>query len=218
MEKFGPVDLRLKHGTSMQIVGMSRSGKSNLALRIAVNREKVYDKKQDLCIFVYNQYQSAFDDIKKQDSSIVFTNDIETLEEYISKSESLLIIFDDFMLQMQSSLNTYISSFFVHRTHHENLSVIVLQQVLFAKNARVLNLNAHYLVIFRLPRDSRQILCLGSQMMPEKPRFVYESYKRATTEPYSYLLIDLYPTTIDSARFRSSVFVDTNLKLYVPSS
>src|SRR5687768_2914940 len=119
MEAYGPIDLRLKHGTSMQIVGMSRSGKSNLALQIALNRDKIYDKKQNLCIYVYNQYQSIFDDVKQKDSSIVFTNDIEKLEEYIGKSESLLIIFDDFMLQIQSSLNDYISSFFVHRTHHE---------------------------------------------------------------------------------------------------
>lgn len=217
MEAYGPIDLRLKHGTSMQIVGMSRSGKSNLALQIALNRDKIYDKKQDLCIYVYNQYQSIFDDVKQKDSSIVFTNDIEKLEEYIGKSESLLIIFDDFMLQIQSSLNDYISSFFVHRTHHENLSVILLQQVLYAKNARVLNLNAHYLIIFRLTRDSRQVLCLGQQMMPEKPRFVYDCYKLATNKPYSYLLIDLYPNTADSARFRSSVFVDNSLKLYVPT-
>jgi len=217
MAVYGPLDLRLKHGTSMQIVGMSRSGKSNLAIQIALNREKVYNKKQDLCIYVYNQYQTIFDDVKQKDSSIVFTNDIDTLEDYISKSDSLLIIFDDFMLQMQSTLNEYISSFFVHRTHHENLSVILLQQVLYAKNARVLNLNAHYLIVFRLTRDSRQILCLGHQMMPEKPRFVYDCYKLATSKPYSYLVIDLYPNTVDSARFRSSVFVDSNLKLYVPT-
>ncbi len=217
MDVYGPVDLRLKHGTSMQIVGMSRSGKSNLALRIALNREKIYDKKQDICIYVYNQYQSAFDEIKEMDKSVIFTNKIDTLEAYINKGQSVLVIFDDFMLQMQSSLNTYISEFFVHRTHHENLTVILLQQVLYAKNARVLNLNAHYLVVFRLTRDSRQILCLGSQMMPEKPRFVYDCYKLATSTPYSYILIDLYPTTAESARFRSSVFVDSSLKLYLPS-
>ncbi len=146
----------------------------------------------------------------------MFTNDIDKLEEFISSGKSLLIIFDDFMLQMQSSLNEYISSFFIHRTHHENLSLILLQQVLYAKNARVLNLNAHYLVIFRLTRDSRQVFYLGSQMMPEKPRFVYDCYKLATSKPYSYLCIDLYPTTLDAARFRSSIFVNPDLRLFVP--
>lgn len=216
MDVIGPLDLRLKHGTSMQIVGMSRSGKSNLALQIALNRETVYDKKQDICVYLYNQYQQAFDEVKEKDSSIVFTNSIEELEELISKGSSVLCIFDDFLLQMQSSLNDYISKFFVHRTHHENLSVIVLQQVLHAKNARILNLNAHYLVIFRLTRDSRQIYYLGGQMMPEKPKFVFECYKLATKKPYSYLCIDLFPTTPDAARFRSSVFVNRDLILYQP--
>lgn len=200
----------------MQIVGMSRAGKSQLALQIALNRDKVYDKKQERCVYLYNQHQRVFDEVAKKDDSIVFTNDIDKLEEYIAEGGRLLIILDDFMLQMQSSLNEYISNFFVHRTHHENLSVILLQQVLYAKNARVLNLNAHYLVIFRLTRDSRQVLCLGSQMMPDKPRFVYECYKRATSKPYSYLLIDLYPNTLEEARFRSSVFVNDDLRLYVP--
>lgn len=217
MEVHGPIDLRLKHGTSMQIIGMSRAGKSQLALQIALNREKVYDKKQERCVYLYNQYQDAFDDIKQLDDSIIFTNDIDKLEEYIAENRGgLLIILDDFLLQMQTSLNDYISNFFVHRTHHENLSVILLQQVLYAKNARVLNLNAHYLVIFRLTRDSRQVLCLGSQMLPDKPRFVYECYKLATSKPYSYLLIDLYPNTIEEARFRSSIFVTTDLRLYTP--
>lgn len=217
MEVRGPTDLRLKHGTSMQICGMSRAGKSQLALQIALNRDKVYDKRQERCVFLYNQYQSAFDDIKKKDDSILFTNDIDKLEEVISEERGgLLVILDDFLLQMQSSLNEYISNFFVHRTHHENLSVILLQQVLYAKNARVLNLNAHYLVIFRMTRDSRQIMCLGSQMLPEKPRFVYECYKLATSKPYSYLLIDMYPNTLEEARFRSSVFINKDLRLYIP--
>lgn len=217
MEVRGPMDLRLKHGTSMQIVGMSRAGKSRLALEIALNRDKVYDKKQERCVYLYNQYQSLFDDIKQKDDSIVFTNDIDKLEECIAEDKGgLLIILDDFLLQMQSHLNEYISNFFIQRTHHENLSVILLQQVLYAKNARVLNLNAHYLVIFRMTRDSRQVLCLGSQMLPDKPRFIYECYKLATSKPYTYLLLDLYPNTVEEARYRSSVFVTKDLRLYTP--
>lgn len=196
---------------------MSRAGKTRLALEIALNRDAVYDKKQQRCVYLYNQYQNVFDEIKEKDDTILFTNDIDKLEECIAQEGGgLLIILDDFLLQMQSSLNDYISSFFVHRTHHENLSVILLQQVLYAKNARVLNLNAHYLVIFKTTRDLRQILCLGSQMLPDKPRFVFDCYKQATRNPYSYLFIDLYPSTIEEARFRSSVFVNKDLRLYTP--
>lgn len=112
MEVRGPTDLRLKHGTSMQICGMSRAGKSQLALQIALNRDKVYDKRQERCVFLYNQYQSAVDDIKNKDDSILFTNDIDKLEEVISEERGgLLVILDDFLLQMQSSLNEYISIF-----------------------------------------------------------------------------------------------------------
>ena len=42
----------------------------------------------------------------------MFTNDIDKLEEVISEERGgLLVILDDFLLQMQSSLNEYISIF-----------------------------------------------------------------------------------------------------------
>ncbi len=215
MDVYGPVDLKLKHGTSMQIVAPSRSGKTHLALDIALRREEVYDKKQEICIYVYKQNQAVFEETKDKDSTIFFTDSIDILEEHLSKGKSALVIFDDLLFEMQSELNDYITSFFVHRSHHQNISVIVLQQVLYAKNTRTLNLNAHYLILFRSPRDSRQIYCLGSQMMPENSKFLYNCYKRATEKLHGYLLVDLFPTTEEFAKFRSSIFIDKKLIFYI---
>lgn len=215
MDFYGPLDLRLKHGTSMQIVGMSRSGKTQLSLKIALERNKVYNQAIETCIYVYNQYQTVFDRVKKEDDTIIFTNDIDELEALLNTKSSKLVIFDDFMLQFESKLNKYINEFFVHRAHHENISIILLQQVLYAKNARIMNLNAHYLIIFRLTRDERQIYCLGAQMMPENSKFIYHSYKLATKTPYSYLMIDLHPTTEVYARLRSSVFIEGDTVFYL---
>lgn len=219
MDVYGPLDLRLKSGTCMQIVAPSRSGKTKLALDIVINRNKVYDNPTDKCVYMYKQWQPAFEEAKSLDNSIIFSNDFEELETLIKSNlfkNNLLVIFDDFMLQFESSKNSYIKEFFVHRAHHENISVILLQQVLYSRNSRVLNLNAHYLILFSLPRDSRQVMCLGSQMMPENSKFVYNCYKVATSKPYSYLFIDLYPSTPEYARFSSSVFVNKNKKFYLP--
>lgn len=215
MDVYGPVNLKLKHGTSMQIVAPSRSGKTYLALDIALHRKEVYDVNQDICIYVYKQNQAVFEETKEKDKTIFFTDSIETLEKYLNEGKSALVIFDDLLFEMQTGLNDYITSFFVHRSHHQNISVIVLQQVLYAKNARTINLNAHYLILFRSPRDSRQIYCLGSQMMPENSKFLYNCYKKATSQPHGYLFVDLFPTTEEYAKFRSSVFVDKKLVFYL---
>lgn len=217
MDVHGPIDLRLKFGTNSQIVGMSSSGKTWLALGIALHRNCVYNQKIDKCIFLYNQYQQKFDDVKKRDPNIIFTNSIDELEQYIESGESLLVIFDDFLLQMCSELNEYMNYFFVQRSHHANLSTIVLQQVLYAKNGRTMNLNTHYLILFKQTKDARQIYFLGQQMLPENSKFLYNAYKMATQDAlYSYFVIDSHPATPDYARFRNSVFVNNDLVFFLP--
>lgn len=212
---FGPLDLRLKSGSSMQIVGPSQSGKTFLALQIARDRNLVYDKPHTSVVFVYNNYQDTFDQVKARDSTIIFTNDFDELEKILLKNVYTLVIIDDFLLSLQSDLNEYITDFFIRRTHHEKLSLIVLQQSLYFKNSRLMSLNTHYLVLFKLPRDSRQVKYLGGQIDPDSPSFIYECYKLAISKPRGTLLIDLYPTTPDYARFRSSVFVSDSLRIYI---
>lgn len=215
---YGPIDIRLKHGTNTQIVGMSSCGKTWLASQIALQRSTVYNQNIEYCVYVYNQYQPKFEELKRLDSKIIFTNDIQVLENEIESGKSLLVIFDDFLLQMSSELNEYLTSFFIQRSHHQNLSTIILQQVLYAKNARTLNLNSHYLILFKQTKDARQIYYLGQQMMPENSKFIYNAYKLATNEKlYSYFVIDSHPATPDFARFRNSVFVNDDLVFYLPS-
>lgn len=214
---FGPLDLRLKSGSSMQIVGPSQSGKTFLALQIAQQRNLVYDKKHCSVVFVYNNYQEKFDLVKENDNNIIFTDNFDELEKLLSKDTFTLVIIDDFLLSLQSNLNEYITDFFIRRSHHENLSLIVLQQSLFFKNSRLMSLNTHYLVLFKLPRDSRQVKYLGGQIDPDNSSFIYECYKRAVSVARGTLLIDLYPTTPDYARCRSSVLISENLIYYIKS-
>jgi hypothetical protein len=70
------------------------------------------------------------------------------------------------------------------------------------------NLNTHYIVLFKNPRDAVQVSTLARQMYPGKSKFVVEAYEDATKEPYGYLLIDLKPETDDSYRIRTRIFPD----------
>jgi hypothetical protein len=75
--------------------------------------------------------------------------------------------------------------------------VIFFTQNLFHRNnhVRTTNLNTHYIVLFKNPRDAGQVSTLARQMYPGKSKFVIEAYEDATKEPNGYLLIDLIPET-----------------------
>jgi hypothetical protein len=99
---------------------------------------------------------------------------------------------------------------FTKLSHHRNVSVVFITQNLFHKNkfVRTMNLNTHYIVMFRNPRDASQVAILARQMYPDNSQFVVEAYEDATKEPYGYLLIDLKPDTDDRYRIRTKIFLD----------
>jgi len=61
------------------------------------------------------------------------------------------------------------------------------------KHIRIISLNAHYMIIFKNPKDASQFASLARQMYPNKSAFAKKAYKDATQEPYSYLFVDLRP-------------------------
>ena len=78
-------------------------------------------------------------------------------------------------------------------SHHRNISVVFLAQNLFSRNkfARTMSLNAHYMVLFKNPRDVSQFANLARKMYPKTFQFAVEAYRDATREAYSYSLVDL---------------------------
>ena len=73
-----------------------------------------------------------------------------------------------------------------------------------------MNLNSHYIVLFKNPRDAAQIQYLGRQMYPNKSgsKFLAEAFKDATSRPYGYLLLDFKADTDEQLRVRTNIFPD----------
>ena len=69
-----------------------------------------------------------------------------------------------------------------------------------------MTLNAHYLILFKNPRDASQISHLARQMFPGHSKYMIEAFADATQMPYSYLVIDLTASTEDQYRLRSGIF------------
>ena len=79
-----------------------------------------------------------------------------------------------------------------------------------------MNLNSHYLVLSKNPRDVGQISILGRQTF-SNGKFLEESFKDATSRPYGYLLVDLKPDTEEQLRVRTNIFPDEVPQyVYVP--
>lgn len=83
---------------------------------------------------------------------------------------------------------------------YRNTSVIHITQNVFdrANQHRTIRLNAHYLVLFKNPRDKSQVTALSRQLdMPH----LMSTYQKATSIPHGYLLVDLSPQTPDELRY-----------------
>jgi len=79
-----------------------------------------------------------------------------------------------------------------------------------------MSLNAHYMVLFKNPRDVSQFANLARQMYPKSSKFAVEAYRDATREPYSYLLVDLRPEQDGELRLRTNIFPEETHYVYVP--
>jgi hypothetical protein len=103
-----------------------------------------------------------------------------------------------------------VCNLFTKLSHHRSVSVVFITQNLYHRNrfVRTMNLNTHYIVMFKNPRDANQVTALARQMYPGRSKFMVEAFKDATKNPYGYLLIDLKPETDERYRIRTNIFPD----------
>ena len=123
------------------------------------------------------------------------------------------MIVDDLM----SETNQLVADIFTKLSHHRNISILYLSQNVFDKNkyVRTITLNAHYLVLFKNPRDAGQFAILARQMYPNTSKFAMEAYADATKVPYGYILVDLKPDQDEQCRLRTNIFPGEMQYVYV---
>ena len=152
-------------------------------------------------MYCYGEFQPSFLEF----SQVEFHEGLPDVGSFDGRSRVLLII-DDLMNEADQN----VCNLFTKLSHHRNVSVVFVTQNLFHRNrhVRTMNLNTHYVVLFKNPRDAGQVAIMARQMYPRKSNFVVEAFRDATREPYGYLMIDLKPETDDRYRFRTNIFPD----------
>lgn len=158
-------------------------------------------------VWLYGQWQDYYTRLRSRVefySGLDFLNDL--LDSSPTETPPTLVIVDDLMEEADGRL----CRLFTKGSHHLNVSVIYLVQNLFHnanKDHRTISLNAQYVVLFKNPRDGRQIEYIANQMFPGRSRLLRQAFEDATgTRPYSYLLLDMKQTTPDQFRVRTNIF------------
>ena len=193
-------------------------GKSQFVKRLLESGEDIIDGVPVNFIWCYGIYQPAYDDMQRNIPNIAFVEGVPSfLESMINPTIRNLVVIDDLMQEPICSNDPQITSLFTKGCHHRNLSVIFILQNIFhcGKELREVSLNCHYLVLFKSPRDSSQIIHLAKQMIPGHVKYMEESFQDAISRPYGYLLCDLKPETPTDFRLRTNIFHGETQLAYV---
>ena len=195
------MDPRLKHPFTCVVAGPSSSGKTQFVFQLIRHADRLVDPPPEKIVYCYGEFQPSFLEF----SQVEFHEGLPDVGSFDGRSRVLLII-DDLMNEADQN----VCNLFTKLSHHRNVSVVFVTQNLFHRNrhVRTMNLNTHYVVLFKNPRDAGQVAIMARQMYPRKSNFVVEAFRDATREPYGYLMIDLKPETDDRYRFRTNIFPD----------
>ena len=198
----------MQHPFTCFIAGCTQSGKTVWVKSLLENAQKTISPTPQRIIWCYGQWQPCYFDMVRLMPRIEFNqgipDDIDNAD-YLDVSQRNLIVLDDLMAQ--SGKGKRIADLFTKGSHHRNLSIIYIVQNVFqqGKEMRNTGLNAHYIVLFKSPRDKQQFTMLARQINPEKVQEFMRSYEDSTSRPHGYLMLDLKPTTDDQQRLKTNV-------------
>ncbi len=208
MESFREVEdkkhLQFKHPFNALAAGPSGSGKTFLIRDLLENhKETIFNinKNEINVIWAYGKWQKIYE---KPMANVNFKY-IEGIPEEEDVENYDIIIIDDLMSEMKNS--KFVVDLFTKGSHHNQQSVIILMQNLYHKGSivRDLNLNAHYIIIFKSPRDKMQIYALAKQVYPTNFKYFMSSYELATQVPHGYLVLDLKQDTPEDLRLKTQI-------------
>lgn len=174
-------DLIIPTPFRMIISGPSGSGKTRWMQRFLRYQEDIVGDKFDTILFTYGEYQKLFDEIKEENTNIVWCEGFchDTILDILKPDgRKKLLIVDDLLQEVVK--DKFLDTFFIRRSHHWDVSIMFTTQYLHEKGLRLINLNTTHYVLFKSLRDQTPVRTLALQMYPDKWRSFMDVYTRAT--------------------------------------
>jgi ABC-type phosphate/phosphonate transport system ATPase subunit len=210
--------IKFKANSNIIVTGQSHAGKTTFVFSL-LKQLDLFESNIKHILYAFGMWQALFEQMEREIKSISFVHGIpnkETLEKFSSEYGSILLVLDDVMGQSVNSIE--VMNLFTTYSHHLGITVIFLLQNIFppGRYMRTISLNAHYIILFKNPRDEQQVKTLGRQIFPSQSKYFLDSYKKATNIPYSYLCVTLYPGTVEKFRLSTKIFPQEETILYLP--
>ena len=203
-------DPRLKHPCNISLAGPTQVGKSYLAAQLIEKKDRIFNPVPANVIWCYALWQPLYDTLKDKGLVNEFVQGIDGYKEYLKGDVGNLVIIDD--LQREAQETDAVASMFERGGHHENVSIMYITQNIFhqGKKCRDINLNCHYLFLFKNKRDMSQITTLARQVAPGKTKFVQEAYDIACSSPHGYLMFDFHHQSHPDLKYRTDLLCLAN--------
>ena len=125
-----------------------------------------------------------------------------------------VIIIDD--LYQEANKESDFNNLFTKIARHTEVTVIFITQNLFHQggNHRTRNINVHYLVVFKNPRDQTVVDFIARQAFPNNRNFLLESFQDATKNSHGYLFLDFTQQCPDDLRVSTDIFNPQGVTVY----
>ena len=180
-----------QHPYAAQVSGPSGCGKTWFVKELLCEPESPFQK----ILYHYAVWQPLYEQMPKT------TEFIEGLPEERPQTypdQNTVVIFDDLMEEVAKC--DWATKLYTAGVHHQNLSVISMQQKVFT--SRDQRLQCHYLLLFDFPQDRGAVGPLARQLCPGHADQFIEIYRDATTPNHGWFLVDMKKDRDPRLRFR----------------
>lgn len=205
------------------IVGSTQCGKTQFIKRLIMEKDAMFKPVPERVIYCYSAWQPAYEEMENAlGAKIDFRTEIPERKELESLwkeegGETLLVLDDKMSSFKDNPLGSLIVDIFCVLSHHAHVSCVCTTQNIFhSKILREISLNSQYICLFRNNRSATQVKTLAQQIMPDQTKYLYDSYDKATSANYGYLLIELSADMNKLYRLRSCIFSGEDTVVYLP--
>ncbi|KAL3072353.1 hypothetical protein niasHT_036649 [Heterodera trifolii] len=185
--------------------GATGSGKTQWLMKLLRSYAELIDPPPAKILYCYSEMNQSVIELMKR--GIEIHNGVPDQALILNQPKPLLLVLDDLMLNVG---NDFLDLLFTRGSHNWNVSVIFVTQSLYGRNIKTARANSHYLVLTRNPSGQLQVRTVGSQLFQKRLNYFMEAYNEATSQPFSYLVINMHPNAPENERLTSKIFPGEN--------